>query len=57
MSFWLLCVAGLAVVALPVLLLTRRARRRGNPPQRLEHFDFDRNKSYEREGRKFPFSY
>jgi hypothetical protein len=44
-----------ALVVAGGVILGRRKRR---PPRlELERFNFDKNKSYEKDGRKFPFSY
>jgi hypothetical protein len=44
-------VAGLGLV----LYLFRR--KSGRPKRELESFNFDKSKSYEKDGRKYPFSY
>lgn len=56
MSISLYIAVGLAVTGLVlVLYLVRRPKRR--PRQELESFNFDKSKSYEKDGRKYPFSY
>ncbi|MCM0754934.1 hypothetical protein M7784_06695 [Desulfovibrio aminophilus] len=59
MSLWTYAlIGGLALLGLAVIAVSLRARRRRNaPPRDLPNFNFDKNKSYEKEGRKFPFSY
>ncbi|ADU63715.1 MAG: hypothetical protein KUA35_16055 [Pseudodesulfovibrio sp.] len=56
MSIYIYIAAGLAVVGLAlVLYLARKPKCR--PKQELESFNFDKSKSYEKDGRKYPFSY
>ncbi|WP_156904457.1 hypothetical protein [Desulfovibrio aminophilus] len=57
MSLWIhALIGGLALLGLAVIVALL-ARRRIKPPSDLPNFDFDKNKNYEKEGRKFPFSY
>lgn len=55
MSAWLSALVSLAVLAALCGMVC--LRRKPRPPMELPRFDFDKTKSYEREGRKFPFSY
>ncbi|WP_419785628.1 hypothetical protein [Pseudodesulfovibrio sp.] len=56
MSTYILAGIGLvAIAACAVLILTRRRPKRNRLP--LDTFNFDKQKKYEKDGRKFPFSY
>lgn len=53
LSLWVL--GGVLVVGVIACRLSRRPRREHD--MELLDFDFDKNKSYEKDGRKFPFTY
>ena len=56
MNIYIYIAAGLALVGLVlVLYLARKPKCR--PKRELESFNFDKSKSYEKDGRKYPFSY
>lgn len=52
-SLWVL--GGVVVLGLVASRLARKPRRQND--MELLEFDFDKNKNYERDGRKYPFSY
>lgn len=53
LSLWVLC--AVLVIGLVAARLARRPRKQHD--MELIEFDFDKSKSYEKDGRKFPFSY
>ena len=52
-SFWVL--GGVLVLGLVACRLARKPRRQND--MELLEFDFDKSKTYEKDGRKYPFSY
>jgi beta-lactamase regulating signal transducer with metallopeptidase domain len=53
LSLWVL--GGVVVLGLIACRLARKPRRQHD--MELIEFDFDKSKSYEKDGRKYPFSY
>lgn len=53
LSLWVL--GAVVLIGLAAARLARRPRKQND--MELLDFDFDKSKSYEKDGRKFPFSY
>ena len=57
MTFDIAIGIGSFVAGVLIVLVFLRKRRTNQTRINLNRFNFDKNKKYEKEGRKFPFSY